>query len=258
MGELAEVFDDSGASSEASTTTEESTQVESKAEVTETSETTETEAKTEASVNTKAEENDSETAAETDIKDESAEKGALVKQAKDERKKRQERDARIAELEAKLAEREKEPEKRPDVFEDQEAFADSIEAKQEQKLRQATLNIERKMMMRLHSDYESVEASVLEEMGNNPALKSYLQQSENVAEAVYEYGKQRAEFNEVLGFKKDETLAKLKAEIKAELEKEYKAKSGQQDDDLSPSLAGARGSKNADDKGIQTLDDVFG
>jgi len=254
--EIDSVFDDGGDSTEVATeTTEVSTEVESKADVEQT-----TEAKTEASVETKAEDDESEeseaTAAEQ--KEYTANEKALYKQAKDERQKRQEAQAQLKEALEKLAKYEKEPVKRPDVFEDQDGFAESLEAQQDAKIRQATLNIERKMMMRMHEDYESVEAAVLDEMSKNPALKSYLQQSENVAEAVYEYGKQRKEFDSILGFKKDETLAKLKAEIKAELEKEYKGKrSNSEDDDLSPSLADARGASSANEKGIETLDDVF-
>jgi len=258
--ELSSVFEKSGDSSEVATetATEVSTEVENKADVEKT-----TEAKTETDVETKAEQTkteeveDSETASEQQD-NRTPEHRAAVKQAKDERQKRQEAQAQLREAQEKLAKYEKEPVKRPDVFEDQEAFADSIEAQQDAKIRQATLNIERKMMMRMHDDYESVEASVLEEMSKNPALKSYLQQSENVAEAVYEYGKQRKEFDSILGFKKDETLAKLRAEIKAELEKEYKGRrSNSDDDDLSPSLADARGASSANEKGIETLDDVF-
>jgi len=229
--------------------------VESKADVEQT-----TEAKTEASVETKAEDDESEESEETaaEQKEYTANEKALYKQAKDERQKRQEAQAQLKEALEKLAKYEKEPVKRPDVFEDQDGFAESLEAQQDAKIRQATLNIERKMMMRMHEDYESVEAAVLDEMSKNPALKSYLQQSENVAEAVYEYGKQRKEFDSILGFKKDETLAKLKAEIKAELEKEYKGRrSNSDDDDLSPSLADARGASSANEKGIETLDDVF-
>lgn len=254
--EIAEVFSPEEASESPEVTeTPEETTAEQTAEKPESEPASEQEEKPE------AEEKPEDTPEDTDEGKEpelSAEQNALLKQAKDERRKRQERDERIRELEAKLAEQEQGVE-RPDVFEDQEGFVESLRSEYKEELGRQRLDIQRSMMIEFKDDYEEVEAAVLEEMRDNPVLKAELQKAPNVAKAVYEYGKKMAQFNEAKGFNKEEYEAKLRAEIKAELEKEYKEKLASEDtgETLSPSLANARGSKNSDEKGVETISDVF-
>lgn len=193
----------------------------------------------------------------------SAKEKAYLAQAKDERQKRQKRDERIRELEEKLTKLESpEDNKRPDVFEDQEAYTESLRSEIQQEVSKAKLDVARDMMISFHDDYEEVESFVLEEVQDNPALKAELQNSKNVAKAVYDYGKKIRQFREMKEFKADEYKAKLRAEIKAELQSELKKEQDSNKDDegenLSPSLANARGGGSVpDEKEVTDIGDLF-
>lgn len=199
---------------------------------------------------------------EGDQKEYTANEKALYKQAKDERGKRQEANRKIEELEAKLAALEKtaEPVQRPDVFEDQEGFTQSLQSEFNTQLSRAKLDIQRSMMMEFKDDYAEVEQSVMEEIKSNPLLKAELQKADNVAKAVYDYGKKIADFNEAKGFDKEAYEAKIRADVKAELEKEYQEKlktEVEAGSNLSPSLANARGANAREEKAVETLADLF-
>lgn len=262
--ELAEVFSNestaeavSEAPEAASTETEvsEANQESESQEVEQTEETAQAE-KTEE--NTKAEENEStETASEE--KEYTANEKALFKQAKDERRKRQKLAERVEQLEAELAGKGEES-IRPDVFEDQEGYTESLRNDFQTELQKQRLDIQREMMMEFKTDYLDVENAVIEEMQVNPVLKAELQKADNIAKAVYEYGKKLEQFNEAKGFDKEAYEAKLKAEIEEKVRKEYEEKAASESaasDNLSPSLANARGNSGKDVKGVETLADVF-
>lgn len=243
MSDLADVFSDEP--TEAAVEVEESEKVDNEAEPT--SEEQSTEEK-----QPKAEEPE-----ESDF---STREKAYLAQAKDERQKRQEREARIQELEAKLAEFEKpKDESAPDVFEDQEGYTNHLRTEFQQQLSKAKLDIAREIMMDTHSDYAEVEQYVLEQLPKNPALKAELQQSTNVAKAVYEYGKKMQKFQEMKEFNPDEFEAKVRAKVEAEMKAKYEqqAQEAEKAASLSPSLANARGSNVAEQKEIQDISDVF-
>lgn len=257
LNELAEVFSEE--QPEAAATESESTEVEAKTETAEQESEASTKVESEETTETTSEEQtESESEDEGEKQEYSANEKALYKQAKDERQKRQERDQRIQELEAKLAELDKGESKTPDVFEDQEGFTESLRSEFQQELRKSQLDIQRSMMMKFREDYEEVEAAVIEEMKVNPVLKAELQKAPNVAEAVYDYGKKLAQFNEAKGFDKEAYEAKIKAEIEEKLRKEYEEKlSSESSESPSPSLASARGNSGKDEKAIENISDVF-
>ncbi len=188
---------------------------------------------------------------------------ALYQKAKDERTKRQkfaeENEALRAEL-AKLKGDGEKP-KRPDVFDDQEGFADSLQSDFNSQLSKAKLDVQREMMIEFKEDYVEVEQAVLEELKTNPILRAELQSAPNVAKAVYEYGHKLKAFNEAKGFDKEAYEAKIRADVKAELEKEYQDKLKQEQEKgstLSPSLNTVRGNSTKDtEKPVESLTDLF-
>ena len=133
---------------------------------------------------------------------------------KEERRKRQE-------LERKLNELQQEKKDIPDVLEDQDAFVKSIRDEYKQELAQTKVEIAREIMMDTHDDYEELETFFIEVVApDNPVLAEEARKASNPAKFVYQNAKKYQEYKEFQGV--DSMKEKLRAEIRAELEAELK------------------------------------
>ena len=150
--------------------------------------------------------------------------------ALDERKKRQELEAQIAELKASQAK----PEKKIDIFEDPDGFLRHID---EQRF-QDRVNLSREMMLSIKDDYEKREAEFLELMKSDPSLSEKLKAASSPAKFAYEYA-MKAEKSKLLE-DPDKYEAKIRADIeakiRAEIEGELNAKLSKTAN-ITPSLA---------------------
>ena len=192
-----------------------------------------------------------------DQDDEELEKNQWTFQAvKDERRKRQELEKQLKELQDKSEPKEKE--QRPDVFDNQEAFAKSIEDKVSNKILQAKVDMARDMMIESHKDYEQMEQLFINEVANtNPSLIDKAKQAANPAKFVYEQAKKFKAFQDFES--PDKMRESLRAEIRAELESEMNQAEKSKSDNtsnLKPSLAKARATDN-NPFVAETLDTIF-
>jgi hypothetical protein len=182
----------------------------------------------------------------------------VKKTVKDERGKRQASDARIAELEGQISKQDVEPVKTPDVFEDQEAFADHLRNENQSQITQLRAEIARDMMMEAHDDYEEMEAAFIEEAKNNPVLYSQAQQAKNPAKFAYEQAKKIQDFNSMqdVGSYKEKLRAEIRAEIEAETNGKREAHN-EKASNLSPNLANMSGS-SVNEKSLDSIESMFG
>jgi hypothetical protein len=174
---------------------------------------------------------------------------------KDERAKRQQAEAKIKELEEKLAAPKPET---PDVFEDPDGFVQSLQATHKEDLHRQRIEIYREMQQERHSDYLEKEAKFIELANENPILLTQMQRSSNPAKFAYEQAVKHEQFQEM-----QDTEAfreKIRAEERAKLEKELMQEKVEEKADaekLSPSLAKARGSTDKVDKLTENPGDLF-
>lgn len=209
---------------------------------------------------------DSETTAQTepgktDAKaEDKAESEDIDKQAwtlaavKDERRKRQELERKLEELQSQNSKKE-----RPSVFDDENAFAESLREETRQELARAKLDLARDMMMDVHDDYEEMEALFIEKVAvENPVLAEQARKSTNPAKFIYQNSKKYLEYKDMQDV--DAYKAKLEAKIRAELEAENKTAQEQKaakTSDIKPSLAKARASDKQDVVEEVTLESLF-
>ncbi len=137
---------------------------------------------------------------------------------KDEKAKRQALEKRLEELESKSAQPEDKTE-RPSVFEDQNAFADSLKQEFKQELAQHKLQVARELMLETYNDYEANEKLFVETVAKeNPILAEQARKAANPAKFVYQQAKKYKQYQEMQDV--DAYKAKLKAEVLAELKSE--------------------------------------
>lgn len=110
----------------------------------------------------------------------------------DERRKRQELEAKLAKYEEEKVEKIK----RPDVLEDQEGAFQHTESAFENKLFQERINLTRELMMEAKPDYPEMAALFLEMVKENPSLESEIRNSSNPAKFAYNKAKERVEYDE--------------------------------------------------------------
>lgn len=169
---------------------------------------------------------------ETDLPPKSGDNEAWTKElALDERAKRQKLEA---EFEAYKSEHEKkEPEKALDPWADTEAWQNHLD-KQRQQDRFA-MSVQ--MVKLVKPDYEEKEAIFLEMMKENPVLRDQINKAENPALFAYQTAEKKQALDEIGDA--DEYKSKLRAEIEAEVRKEFEDKANNDDDKepIEPSLA---------------------
>ena len=177
----------------------------------------------------------------------------------DERRKRQELEARLKELESK-----KPPEEEADWYSKPEEAAQRQQAQFSQALWNQRVELSQDMMRERHEDYDDMEARFVQMAQENPTLRAEFQKAPNPARFAYDTAKKAAEYEamkDVDGYK-----AKLEAEMRKELEEkvraEYEAKAKKQAEKeaaIEPSLASAGngGLKSSDWSGPTPLDDIL-
>jgi hypothetical protein len=126
----------------------------------------------------------------------------------EERRKRQELEARVAEYERHLQSLQQQPQQPPhipSVYEDENGFADGLmqtavlQARQQllpevqQQIATMRVEIAREMMRGAHPDFDEVEKVYLELSQTNPALRQWVGQQPNPVRAAYEYAKKHQE-----------------------------------------------------------------
>lgn len=194
----------------------------------------------------------------TDLDEEEQEKQSWTYAAvKDERRKRQELEKKIAELEAKQSN--KKDEVLPDILDDQEGFVQGIRSEYQREFAKAKLEIAREMMLENHSDYEEMEKLFLEKVvKENPILAEQAKKASNPAKFVYQQSKNYLQYEQMQNV--DSFKEKIRAEVKAEIETEM-AKSAKEKESLkssiTPSLATARASTKDDAAENVTLESLI-
>lgn len=200
------------------------------------------------------------TSAEKPDEDESWTKPAML----DERRKRQEAESKIKELEEKLAQNTAPPEKvqRPDALEDPDGAITHLEQDVDLKIRKVQVDMAEKFMRRQHEDYDEVKTVFLKVWEDHPTIGSLMRPGEDQAEFAYRIGKTHMEMQKLAD---PDARAKMKEELRKELEAESGKKSAHTKGVESAMQASrltdatAQGSNNepvkADDK--NRLDSIF-
>ena len=176
---------------------------------------------------------------------------------KDERGKRQKAEARIIELEATI--KGKGEEKAiPDVFEDQEGFVKSLQSQHQEDLARSRIQIFREVQIEAHDDYEEKEAKFIELAKANPILITQMNNKPNPAKFVYEQMLKHEQFEEMQDI--DAFRDKIRSEERLKLEeesKESKSEQAEKTENISPSLAKARGTTDKAEKLSGNPEDLF-
>lgn len=172
----------------------------------------------------------------------------------DERRKRQELERKLAELEAK-----KEEPKRPDVFEDPDGAFSHLEQQFNQKLLNERISLSRAMMEERHADYAEKEQVFIEMTKDSPELVRKMQEHPFPAKFAYEQATKHQEFKQMQDI--DAYKAKMREEVKVEILKELESERTKKatKDSLveTPSLSKTRSAK--DEPFIEkSLEETFG
>lgn len=187
-------------------------------------------------------------------KEESWTKAAVL----DERRKRQELEARLKEYES----RKQEPKTRPDVFEDAEGAFRHTEESFSDQMRSMRLDMSVEMMKTAKPDYAEKEAAFIELASENPELVAQMNRHPNPARFAYETAEKHQKWQEMQNV--DEYRSKLEAEIRGKLEQEfaekYSAKAEAQAKKkaaITPSLTDARSSPGTEESTDDSLDSIL-
>lgn len=188
-------------------------------------------------------------------KDESVPKKALL----DERRKRQELEDKLKELQAKQV-------KIPDPVEDPEGYAAYLDDTQQRNLLKARTSMSREIMIGIKTDYEETEKVFIQlcsetDSGGNPTpqaeiLKRNMLASANPAKFAYDHAKEHLRIKELSDPQYKE---KLRAQILEDLAKDGSIKPAKKSvaevpDLTSATAAGVNGTKTIKPK---TLDDIL-
>lgn len=175
---------------------------------------------------------------------------------KDERSKRQAIEKEFADYKASMEKKEDTP--LPDVIDDQEGFVKSMQDRFDQELARNRIEIYRQVQTEQFPDYPEKEAAFIELAKQNPILVTQMNQAANPAKFVYD------QMNKLEEFEKSKDVDSYKEQLKAELRKELmeemqskKTEEVEKSDNLSPSLAKARGSTEATEKLSENPSDFF-
>lgn len=164
---------------------------------------------------------------------------ALLAAATDERKKRQELEARLAALEK--------PKEEPKPFwDDPEGAMKHLEKRIEGVALNTRLNTAETIARSKYQDFDEKVAVFAEIVQQNPGVQSQWLNSPDPAEFAYKMGKNHQDIQQLgsLDAVKAKMETDLRAKVRAELEAEYKAKieaSAKEREALTPSLSDARG-----------------
>lgn len=179
---------------------------------------------------------------------------------KDERRKRQELEARLAELEAR--ENGVKPPARPDVLEDQEGAFKHTETIFEERLFQERINLTKEAMMESKPDYLEKADYFLELVKEHPALGEEIRKVSNPAKFAYTKAKEHLDYLEFQKTKDSEEWKSFQEAKKAgkltalvETPEQKRNKSALSAPNLS--RATAVGSNTVQKLAVPTLDELF-
>lgn len=193
-------------------------------------------------------------------KEEPAEESWTKKAALDERRKRQDMERKLDEARQELESlKSKQTEKQEDadVFEDPKGFEQNLELRLGQKIDNIKTEMSRSMMLDAHEDYEEAELKFFDLAKENPLLKQQASIHPHPAKFVYDQVKKHEEFQQIQDGSYKE---RLRAEIKKELEAEFKAAKDEKASkvaNLSPSLANESSSDGQEQSSIKEVSQLF-
>ena len=155
--------------------------------------------------------------AETPTAKDTEEKLVPVAALKDERRKRQELEAKISKYEeVKLVEKPA----RPDILEDQEGAFRHTESAVAEIILKERINLSREMMLSTKEDYEAMENVFVDMAKENPSLVIEMNKNPNPAKFAYQKAKEHAEYSEFQKVKEtDEYKEFLEMKKSGKLEK---------------------------------------
>jgi len=138
----------------------------------------------------------------------------------DERRRRQEAEARAATLEAQLQAYQSPP---PSVFEDEAGFASNLQSQAvQQAVSEATyqshLNMSEMMVRQANPDFEAVKAEFLALAAENPTLAQQALSDPHPWNKAYQIAKNHKTMQEMGSLNIDDMKAKMRAEIMAEMQ----------------------------------------
>jgi BMFP domain-containing protein YqiC len=175
----------------------------------------------------------------------------------DERRKRQELERKVAELEAKG----QKPEAKPDFFADPDAALDRIKQETQAQLMASRLELTQELMRDSTPDYDELEAEFIDLAKDNPFLIKELHASKNPAKFAYQTAqKARLAASLTDGNALAKREAELRAEIEAKVRAEYEGKAGkvaEKREALAPSLAAAQSKGSINDQPDESLDSIL-
>jgi hypothetical protein len=225
----------------------------------ETEETTETETDKETETE-EAEEKKDDSTPESKASETTEDEPWTKKAVLDERRKRQELEQRLRDLESK-----KEPEPAPDWWADPEKAAQHQSQQIEARLYRQKVELSQDFMRSQHEDYDDMEARFMEMAQENPALRTELQKSANPARFAYETARKASEYEAMKDV--DSYKAKVEADVRKDVEakvrKEIEAEQKKKADKeaaIDPSLAStsSKGGLTSDDyAGPTPLDEIL-
>lgn len=160
-----------------------------------------------------------------------------------ERRKRQELEARLRELE--------QAQPKPDFYADPEKYIDS-------RLSERTLQMSAAMVEAQHPDFKEKLAVFLEAAADNPLLQAEIERHPHPALYAYQQAQRIEEFRQLKDV--DGMKAKLRAEIEAQVRAEYEAKQAQrqaQKASLPPDLTNARATRTPEPAVNASLESIL-
>lgn len=139
-----------------------------------------------------------------------------------ERRRRQEAEARAAELEQRLTQLQNPPAPAPDLWENTEGWQQHfggqvVSTAVQQATFQANLNMSEMMMRQNKTDFDDMKATFLELMKENPTLQQQAINDPHPWNKAYQIAKNHKTMQELGATSVEEIRAKLREEIKAEM-----------------------------------------
>jgi hypothetical protein len=183
---------------------------------------------------------------------------AFLKGLEEERRKRQELERKLAEIEKKTPQEKKEEKT---FWDDPEGHFKSFEQRMAQRETAIALNVSEKIARSKYTDFDEKVGEFAESLKNTPGLHAQWLSSPDPAEFAYRHGQRVKEMREVGDL--DKYREKIEKETRAKLEAEFRAKQEEfekQKSSLPPSLSDVKGAVKQHQpvfKGPTPLEDIF-
>lgn len=189
-----------------------------------------------------------------------------VKALQEERRKRQELEARVEELMKRLEPPPQPAQPLPSVFEDEDGFSQSLEERavrkaiealnpqMQQQMQAMMIEMKRQTYRTQYTDFSELETELFEEMKGNPALAQQVSTAEDPVEFGYRYMKNKKEVATLGSLDLEAIKSELREQLKAEMAVAPPAPS------IPDSLAGSQSSRSSAvvPAGPPSLADILG